>query len=64
MLDDGHEARAEAKKTSAVESGEVDKAMTSEWASKFFLIEKPSEWTDVLTEALLMILCNFSIPRP
>jgi hypothetical protein len=36
MLDDGHEARAEAKKTSAVELGEVDRAMRANGHAGFF----------------------------
>jgi hypothetical protein len=36
MEDDGHEARAEVRKTSAVESDAMDKAVTGEQASNFF----------------------------
>jgi hypothetical protein len=54
MEDDGHEARAEARKMSAVESGAedsvvesstVDKAMTGERASSFFF-NGEAVWTN------------------
>ena len=47
MEDDGQEPRAEARKTSAVESDAVDKAATGERASIFFMT-KPSVRTDTL----------------